>query len=101
MYNPQQGHFKGFGYIDFKSVNGAKNAMGFNGKLFKGRSIKVDSEAEKPKGSYKQKYENVGNERYNSQQYLFLLLKLKIAKVRFAKRKSGKTKKRIRVIGLI
>lgn len=67
VYNPQQGHFKGFGYIDFKSVNGAKNAMGFNGKLFKGRSIKVDSEAEKPKGSYKQKYENVGNERYNSQ----------------------------------
>jgi len=66
VYHPVQKYFKGFGYVDFKTVSGAKNAVAMSGKMYRGRPLRIDSETRKPKNSYKQKLDNDGgNERYN------------------------------------
>jgi RNA recognition motif-containing protein len=67
VYNSVQGHFKGFGYVDFKTVNGARNALGMNGKMFKGRPLRIDSESKRPRGGFKNKMETTGNATYNSE----------------------------------
>lgn len=66
VYHPVQKYFKGFGYIDFKNVSGAKNAVAMSGKMYRGRPLRIDSETRKPKNSYKHKLDTEGgNERYN------------------------------------
>jgi len=65
VYNPVQKHFKGFGYVDFKDVSGAKMACEMSGKMLRGRPVKVDSEVKRAKQSYKPKIETNGNEKYN------------------------------------
>lgn len=53
VYNSLHKHFKGFGYVDFKSRASIKEALKLDGKVFKGRALVIDIDTSKPKEGFK------------------------------------------------
>ena len=66
VYNSVHKHFKGFGYVDFKSSATAKEALKLDSKVFNGRALVIDIDTSKPKEGFKYRG-NEDNKRYSRQ----------------------------------
>ena len=53
VYNSLHKHFKGFGYVDFKSSTSAREALKLDSKVFNGRALVIDIDVSKPKEGFK------------------------------------------------
>jgi len=64
VYNYKTQHFKGFGYVDFATTEGLKQALKMNGKNVNGRNILVDCDTGAKKASYKYNLNKDTNSKY-------------------------------------
>lgn len=67
VYNSVHNHFKGFGYVDFENVDGAKKALSMNGADFGGRKLFIDIDEGKQRGGYRSRGDRSFKSRYQDE----------------------------------
>lgn len=65
VYNSVHNHFKGFGYIDFENVDGAKKALSMNGADFGGRKLFIDIDEGRQRGGYRSRGDRSFRSKYH------------------------------------
>lgn len=77
VYNNVHKHFKGFGYVDFKSRAAVKEALKLDSQVFNGRALVIDVDNSKPKEGFK--YRGSDDNRKFYKQYSRLTLETRSA----------------------